>query len=251
VLRRYLNIHAQDYASMRMDDFEPGCVDGELPAHLRRTMPDGALAAAAVPVGIDQVIVGAGGPDAVPVWRDHSADDEFLQQRHALFRLDTRGPHEIFDAGFRPRDPRNMDMGGHTGGNTNSGFVSLSKSPQHAVARDTTNRMGVDEMRGMIASGRLEPLPGGRYRMVHYLHEACHPYGIDVDATYHDASAHSRYSMRFTSNQEAEVLAPGGLRGSEIHRVWSRSMIFDSTGRLVDAFVDEPVYNPNCTRRPG
>ncbi|MBL1072870.1 hypothetical protein JK358_00510 [Nocardia sp. 2] len=69
------------------------------------------------------------------------------------------------------------------------------------------------------------------------------PHGIDVDATYHDATAHSRYNTG--SHQEAEILAPGGISGDSVYRVWPRETMYDANGGVLSTRVGEPVYNPN------
>ncbi len=230
------------YASVEPDAFEPGCADTLLPDHLTRTMPGEALDDAAAPIAPARLVVSYHGDGLSPVWRDRSAEDAFLDARNALFRMDSRGP-EIFDLGFSPRDPGNLNIGahvGHTGPGQADGFVSLSRSPEHTIARETD--IAGNDLNRLADEGQLTRLPDGTFRQTMYMHELYHPHGIDVDATFHDATAHSRYNAG--SHREAEILAPGGISGDTVYRVWPREIIVDANGNLVSVRVGEPVYNP-------
>ncbi len=230
------------YASVEPDAFEPGCADNLLPDHLTRSMPGQALDDATAPIDPTRLVVNYPGDGLSPVWRDRSAEDAFLDARNALFRMDSRGP-EIFDLGFSPRDPDNLNIGahvGHTGPGQADGFVSLSRSPEHTIARETD--IAGNDLDRLADEGQLTRLPDGTFRQTMYMHELYHPHGIDVDATFHDATAHSRYNAG--SHREAEVLAPGGISGDTVYRVWPREIIVDANGNLVSVRVGEPVYNP-------
>ncbi|WP_157172227.1 toxin glutamine deamidase domain-containing protein [Nocardia pneumoniae] len=230
------------YASVEPDAFEPGCPDSRMPDHLTRTMPGEALDHAAAPIDPTRLVVSHHGDGLSPVWRDRSEGDAFLDARNALFRMDSRGP-EIFGVGFAPRDPSNLNIGahvGHTGPGQADGFVSLSRSPEHTIARETD--IARDDLNRLADEGQLTRLSDGTFRQTMYMHELYHPHGIDVDATFHDATAHSRYQTG--SHREAEVLAPGGISGDTVYRVWPREIIVDASGNLVSVTVGDPIYNP-------
>ncbi|WP_454198351.1 toxin glutamine deamidase domain-containing protein [Nocardia sp. Marseille-Q1738] len=238
-----LNPHVRRrYASVEPDAFEPGCPDSRLPDHLTRTMPGEALDHAAAPIDPTRLVVSHHGDGLSPVWRDRSDGDAFLDARNALFRMDSRGP-EIFGLGFAPRDPSNLNIGahvGHTGPGQADGFVSLSRSPEHTIARET--EIARDDLNRLADEGQLTRLPDGTFRQTMYMHELYHPHGIDVDATFHDATAHSRYQTG--SHREAEILAPGGISSDTVYRVWPREIIVDASGNLVSVTVGDPIYNP-------
>ncbi|ATL71808.1 hypothetical protein CRH09_15525 [Nocardia terpenica] len=230
------------YANMEPDAFEAGCPDSELPVHLSRSMSGDALASAVTPTDLTKMVVNYDGDGLSPVWRDHSAADAFLDARNALFRMDSRGP-EIFGPGFAPRDPSNLSISAHvgdTGRGHADGFVSLSKSPERTIARERT--IAADDLDRLAAEGKLERLPDGTFRQIRYMHELYHAHGIDVDATFHDATAHRRYNEG--THYEAEVLAPGGISGDTIYRIWPREIIVDAHGSPVSVTVGEPIYNP-------
>ncbi|MBF6062794.1 hypothetical protein IU500_13565 [Nocardia terpenica] len=230
------------YANMEPDAFEAGCPDSELPAHLSRSTSGDALASAVTPTDLTKMVVNYDGDGLSPVWRDHSAADAFLDARNALFRMDSRGP-EIFGPGFAPRDPSNLSISAHvgdTGRGHADGFVSLSKSPERTIARERNIAAG--DLDRLAAEGKLERLPDGTFRQIRYMHELYHAHGIDVDATFHDATAHRRYNEG--THYEAEVLAPGGISGDTIYRIWPREIIVDAHGNPVSVTVGEPIYNP-------
>ncbi|WP_157106205.1 toxin glutamine deamidase domain-containing protein [Nocardia sienata] len=218
-----------DYQSMLPDSFEPGCPDNELPPHLTRDIPTEALSDSVDPVDVDNLFLNTEG-DGGGMWRDLTADDAFLRPENALFRMDSRGPEQIFDSdGFHCRNPGNPNMGAHIGSAFNGGgAVSFSRSPEHAIMREDAV---TTEMPG------LERLPNGLYRQVRYMYEAYHPYGLDTEASFRDRREPS-------GHREAEVLAPGGLSSEVVYRVWPRHIVFDGTGRIVSATVLPPVYNP-------
>ncbi|WP_157163350.1 toxin glutamine deamidase domain-containing protein [Nocardia aobensis] len=230
------------YANLEPDVFRPGCPDDELPKHLTRSMPDGALDSAVDRVDVSRMFVSTRDDGLRPMWRDLAAGDEYLDAKNALFRMDSRGP-EIFGPGFSSRDPSNLNIGshvGHTGGGQADGFVSLSESPERTVARE--RHIAADDLDRLADLGQLERLPDGTFRQMRYMHELYHPGGIDVDATFHDATAVS--PLHAGGHTEAEILAPGGISGDAIFRVWPREIIVDASGDPVSVKVGEPIYNP-------
>ncbi|WP_040792022.1 hypothetical protein [Nocardia paucivorans] len=239
-----------DYQHKYADYFRPGCPDDELPAHLTRRPPSGALSDAAVPIDLRRIVVNYEGDGLVPVWRDRWAGGAFLRPEHALYRMDQRGP-ELFESGFHPKNPNDLNVSAHTGGLPHgSGFVSLSMSPEHTVGRSflldrvKNGRVDHTDIENLVAKGDLEEdLFSGTYRQRHYMHEVYHPYGIDVGATFHDAQArYGRYAP--DSYNESEILAPGGLSGDTIYRAWPRDIILDAQGRILSVHVGDPIVNP-------
>lgn len=236
------------YDSMIPADFRPGSPEEELPAHLTRRTPPGALSDSAVQVDLAHLIVSHEGDGLLPVWRDHTEGGAFLEPRNALYRIDERGA-ELFDAGVHPRDPSNLDISGHvgsTGPSKGDGFVSLTASPEHAVSRHSVlgyPDLPHSEIERLVAKRRLEEdLFDGTYREVTYLHEIYTPHGIDVGATFHDTQLQTRTTGY--GHNEAEILSPGGLSGDTIYRVWPREVIVDGNGRTLSATVGEPIVNP-------
>ncbi|MBV7706486.1 hypothetical protein NOVA_27240 [Nocardia nova] len=231
------------YASVESDTFTPGCPDHELPGHLTRTAPDHALDAALAPVDPSNIFVALADDGLTPLWRDLHTDDAYLDAKNALFRMDSRGP-EIFGPGLASRDPDNLNIAAHVGSTSDAqpdGFVSLSNSPERTVSRERD--IAGNDLERLARLGGLERLPDGTFRQIRYMHELYHPYGIDVDATFHDATAHSRYHEG--SHKEGEILAPGGISGDNIFRVWPRELIVDAHGRPLSVTVGEPIYNPH------
>ncbi|RJO71465.1 hypothetical protein D5S18_25200 [Nocardia panacis] len=220
------------YANVEPDKFPAGCPDSELPQHLTRSMPHDALNDAAAQVDPTQMYVNTRGSDERPVWRDRSAGGEFLEERNALFRMDSGGP-EVFGTGFKARDLTNLNIASHVGSGRADGFVSLAKSPERTILRELS-QMGL---------GGAEALPDGTFRQIRYMHELYHPYGIDVDATFIDVSRGD--PMAAYSMKEAEILAPGGISGDQIYRLWPREVIFDAKGNPLSVRVGDPIYNPN------
>ncbi len=232
--------HKRLYASVESDGFPPGCPDSQLPDHLTRTTPPHALDDAVASVDMSRAIVNLEGDGASPVWRDLHDGNAFLDARNALFRMDSRGP-EMFGPGFAARDPHNLNIAKHVGqASSPDGFVSLSTSPERTIGRDPSP--AGNDLERLASLGELERLPDGSYRQIRYMHELYHPYGIDVDATFHDATATNRYSGG--SHQEAEILAPGGISGDTVYRIWPRELILDPQGRPVSVTVGDPIHNP-------
>ncbi|WP_429421050.1 hypothetical protein [Nocardia sp. GAS34] len=56
------------------------------------------------------------------------------------------------------------------------------------------------------------------------MHELYTPYGIDVDATSHDAMA-GRRNRGLDSHRETEIIAPGGLKGDCVYREYTNLSI--------------------------
>ncbi|WP_143173883.1 hypothetical protein [Streptoalloteichus hindustanus] len=225
--RRHLG-RIGDYKSMKLDSFKPGCPDSELPAHLRRQMPHGALHDTLAPVNPADIHVDSPGDGGV-MWRDLSRNDDFLKPRNAIFRMDSRGASILDSGGFHTRNPDNLSISAHVGQSTNGGgYTSFSASPEHAILRDT-----VYDPR----SDGVERLPNGYYRQMRYMHEAYFPHGIMTDATYRDRGD-------LFTHKEAEVLIPGGLPQHYIYRIWPREVIFDENGTPVSEVVHNPIYNP-------
>ncbi|MEG8182099.1 hypothetical protein GZH49_26730 [Nocardia terpenica] len=220
------------YTSAEPDQFRAGCPDDELPGHLTRAMPDNALRDAAEPVDPTKIVVTELDESLSPMWRDLSENDEYLDARSALYRMDSRGP-EIFGTGFEPRNAGRLDISSHNGQAGHDGFVSLSKSPEHTITRDGT---------GLGRTHELERLPDGNFRQIRYMHELYHAHGIDVDATFHDATARSQAFAG--SHHEAEILTPGGISADQIYRIWPREIIVDANGNPLSIRVGEPIYNP-------
>ncbi|QIS18261.1 toxin glutamine deamidase domain-containing protein [Nocardia terpenica] len=222
----------RQYTSAEPDKFRAGCHDDELPRHLTRAMPDNALRDAVEPVDPAKIVVTEVDESLSPMWRDLSENDEYLDARSALYRMDSRGP-EIFGTGFEPRNASRLDIASHTGQAGHDGFVSLSKSPEHTITRDGT---------GLGRTYELERLPDGNFRQIRYMHELYHAHGIDVDATFHDATARSQAFEG--SHHEAEILTPGGVSADQIYRIWPREIIVDAHGNPLSIRVGEPIYNP-------
>ncbi|MBO0853547.1 MAG: hypothetical protein J2P18_07250 [Nocardia sp.] len=243
VLRHRLQViitRTRRYKSGEMESFTPGCPDHELPSHMSRQMPDGALDDAAVDVDPQRMFVNRPGDGVTPIWRDLRDGDAYLEPKHALFRMDSRGP-EMFGTDFAPRNPDNLNIAQHVGQTVRDGFVSLSNSPELTVERSQ------EFVRAPIHDPErygLERLPDGNFRQVLYMHELYTPSGIDVDATFHDGTAVNKYENAGHHN-EAEILAPGGISGDAVYRVWPRELIVDRNGEPVSAKVGEPIYNPN------
>ncbi|NQE85864.1 toxin glutamine deamidase domain-containing protein [Nocardia terpenica] len=222
----------RQYTSAEPDQFRAGCHDDELPRHLTRAMPDNALRDAVEPVDPTKIVVTELDESLSPMWRDLSENDEYLDARSALYRMDSRGP-EIFGTGFEPRNASRLDISSHNGQAGHDGFVSLSKSPEHTITRDGT---------GLGRTHELERLPDGNFRQIRYMHELYHAHGIDVDATFHDATARSEAFAG--SHHEAEILTPGGISADQIYRIWPREIIVDAHGNPLSIRVGEPIYNP-------
>ncbi|QLY30760.1 hypothetical protein H0264_37675 [Nocardia huaxiensis] len=237
-------LERQRYTSAEPESFRAGCPDTELPGSLTRSMPEHALDNSVSPIDSDRIEVNHESDGLSPMWRDQSAGDAYLDPKNALFRMDSRGT-EIFEHGFAPRDPANLNISAHVGdagSGRPDGFVSLSRSAEHTVLRDQFQLSGNDLAR-LAAEGKVERLPDGTYRQMRYMHELYTPHGIDVDATYHDATAHSRYNTG--GHQEAEILAPGGISGDSVYRTWPRETIYDPNGNILSSRVGEPIHNPD------
>ncbi|MFC9993660.1 ADP-ribosyltransferase [Nocardia sp. NPDC127526] len=236
LLRQKIGAHGQRFDSLNPDQFEPGCPDEELPGHLTREMPDGALNRATVPVDPKQIDLSYPDDEYDVVWRDRSEASAFLRPDNALFRLDSRGP-EIFETGFQPRNPKHFNIAAHTGQTTDSGFVSTSKSPEHATVRE------LGHLRTEMQTNSLRRLPDGNFVQTRYVHELYTPHGIDVDATINDARAHNPM-MWAHGHTEAEVLLPGGVRSDQIYRIWPREVIVSPSGEILDTRIGDPIVNP-------
>ncbi|GAB4583206.1 WXG100-like domain-containing protein [Nocardia sp. IFM 10818] len=236
LLRQKIGAHGQRFDSLNPDQFEPGCPDEDLPGHLTREMPGGALDRATVPVDPKQIDLSYPDDEYDVVWRDRSEASAFLRPDNALFRLDSRGP-EIFETGFQPRNPKHFNIAAHTGQTTDSGFVSTSKSPEHATVRE------LGHLRTEMQTNSLRRLPDGNFVQTRYVHELYTPHGIDVDATINDARAHNPM-MWAHGHTEAEVLLPGGVRSDQIYRIWPREVIVSPSGEILDTRIGDPIVNP-------
>ncbi|WP_306356149.1 MULTISPECIES: toxin glutamine deamidase domain-containing protein [unclassified Nocardia] len=236
VLRDTLDTPGQHFDSLNPDQFVPGCPDTDLPAHLTRDMPEGALDHSTVPVDPKEINLSYPDDPYNVVWRDRSEASAFLQPSNALYRMDSRGP-EIFETGFAPRNPSHFNIAAHTGQTTDSGFVSVSKSPEHATVRELSH------LRTELQTNSLRRLPDGNFVQTRYVHEIYTPHGIDVDATINDARAHDP-RLWAHGHTEAEVLLPGGVRNDQIYRIWPRELLVSPTGEILATRIGEPIVNP-------
>ncbi|WP_067695665.1 toxin glutamine deamidase domain-containing protein [Nocardia jejuensis] len=236
VLRDKIGAHGQRFESLASDQFEPGCPDADLPSHLTREIPVGALDHSAVPVDPKLIDLSYPGDDYNVLWRDRTEASAFLRPDNALFRMDSRGP-EIFDTDLAPRDPRHFNIAAHTGQTAGSGLVSASKSPEHATVRE------LGHLRTELQTNSLRRLPDGNFVQTRYVHELYTPHGIDVDATINDARAVDP-RMWAHGHTEAEVLLPGGVRSDQIYRIWPREVIVSPSGEILSTRIGDPIVNP-------
>jgi hypothetical protein len=90
-----------------------------------------------------------------------------------------------------------------------------------------------------------EKLPNGNYRRLEYITEAYHPHGIHVDATMRDRQL-------FGSNNEGELLFPGGMGSEYVRRVWVRETEFRPTSdgvEIIGQKLRDPQENPDFKYR--
>ncbi|MGF6885498.1 hypothetical protein ABIA39_003960 [Nocardia sp. GAS34] len=225
-----------EYESAQPRFFVPGCDDKDLPDGLTRSMPERALDDSAQTIDPSKIYLGSPGSGHAVVWRDKSAGDAYLEPQNALFRMDSRGP-EIFGQNFESKNPRRLCIDDHIGNAADDGFVSFGASPEAIITRD------LNTIRSEVGAGKLTRFPDGTFRQTRYMHELYTPHGIDVDATQHDASARSR-AYHNNSQKETEILAPGGIEGNSIYRIWPREVIVDGSGKVLSVEVGKPIYNP-------
>ncbi|MEU4173476.1 hypothetical protein AB0F46_42690 [Streptomyces sp. NPDC026665] len=122
-----------------------------------------------------------------------------------LFRNDTRSPFDIFQNGFQPRKPRELNLTRASEHSIASGFVSTSTSPDL--------RFG----------------PGDGFKF-----EIHAPGGIDVNKSQGDHIAMGGFG------NENEISFPGGIRRENI----AGARPLNRDGTATGDFIPNPYFNP-------
>ncbi|WP_285643047.1 hypothetical protein [Lentzea sp. NBRC 102530] len=153
------------------------------------------------------------------------------------YRRDANPPWETMEQGIRVRGTE-LEMGGHVGGATESGYKSASRSPEHVMRREdrpVSARGSKTPTEGLIEVGE-----GVRMKRF-YITEIYSKHVIDVDATVRDVD---RGQSRDSGLKEGEVLHLGHIRPEQISRVWTQECYYDEKGEmLMSRIVGEPVTN--------
>ncbi|MEU6266928.1 hypothetical protein [Saccharopolyspora shandongensis] len=227
---------SKEFEGLQKPTFVPG---GELPPGLTREVPDECKAGGPDGVDIKKIYALLGPEDEIPVWR---REEDWLNPKNALFRMDDRPIDDVLGKDFTTRNPDNLNLSQHAGvTETGDGFVGVTKSPEHAIYRNTVistrhemadiAKMGPDELRQL----GLRKVPGG-WEKTQYMHEFYHPSGVDLDASLRDVGWPNEH-------QEGEVVFPGGIETGHHYRSWPRVTKFDEDGNIVSMEVREPIYN--------
>lgn len=145
--------------------------------------------------------VSGGEPDRLAAATDRSVDLNGLgrpviwrEGLEPLYRSDNRSPDAVFESGFEPRDPSNMDLAQYVEDSEHSAFVSTSY-------RDDIG----DEF-------------GGKYT-----YELDVPGGIDINRSLGD------HPLSF----EEEVAFPGGIRGEYIKGAYAYNYATGELGEFI------------------
>ncbi|HTK63781.1 MAG TPA: hypothetical protein VL595_15450, partial [Pseudonocardia sp.] len=134
-------------------------------------------------------------------WRD---DPKWYRKSHNLYRWDNREPSEIFETGFRTKQPDTMNLSSYTKHNTPSAFVSTSK---------------------------VRPGQGKFDWPAKWIYIISAPGGIDVNASKGTHGFHSTLARPGYEWQQ-EITFPGGVRPRYI------------VGAYLKGYQDKFVRNP-------
>jgi hypothetical protein len=154
----------------------------------------------------------------------HRNEPDFLNKKNALFRRMDHDMRGVFGGdGIRPRGTSGNAEAHITGATKNSIYTSFTDSLDHVINRNTSS-----EPPSGIKTG---------YVMTDYVVEAYHPFGIDTDASFHDAGAE-------TPHRENEYLFAGGMPDENIFRVWRLEVEYDANRNVIATRVVDGQINP-------